>query len=54
VIGAPFQVDADQNGATSTVNLNTNSNSPPGIYALTMEGVTSHNKAIGYVKVLGP
>ena len=54
VIGADFQVEADGNGATSTVTLNTDAGLAPGIYALTMEGVDSHRKAIGYVKLTSP
>ena len=57
VIGAPFQVVADANGRTTGVNgvrLETAANSPQGVWALTMEGVTSRKKAIGYIRVLSP
>lgn len=48
---------ADQNGAIRNpigVTLSTQTGTPPGIYALTMEGVTSRKKAIGYIKLLAP
>jgi hypothetical protein len=57
VIGAPFQVTADANGVTSGTNgvrLETATNSPQGVWALTMEGVNSHKKAIGYIKLIAP
>jgi hypothetical protein len=57
VIGAPFQVTADANGVTSGTNgvrLETSANSPQGVWALTMEGVSSHKKAIGYIKLIAP
>jgi hypothetical protein len=57
VIGANFQVTADSTGAIrdpNAISLSTQTNSPQGIYALTMEGVTSHRRAIGYIKLLAP
>jgi hypothetical protein len=57
VIGAEFQVVADANGRTtgaSGVRLETQANSPQGTWALTMEGVSSGRRAIGYIMVLPP
>ncbi|HEY0069811.1 MAG TPA: hypothetical protein VGE04_07575, partial [Chloroflexia bacterium] len=57
VYGGNFQLTADQNGAIRSPNgvtLTTQPGTPPGIYALTMEGVTSHKKAIGYIRLLAP
>jgi hypothetical protein len=57
VYGGNFQLTADQNGNIRNPNgvtLTTQTGTPPGIYALTMEGVTSHKKAIGYIKLLAP
>jgi Tol biopolymer transport system component len=55
--GTPSQVEADSQGRTTGNNavvLTTVASSQPGQWAVTMEGVTSHKKAIGYVKVLAP
>ncbi|HKP53568.1 MAG TPA: discoidin domain-containing protein [Chloroflexia bacterium] len=57
VVNAEGNIVADQNGAVSGQNgvtLNTSTNSPTGIWSLTMEGMTSHKKAIGYIKILPP
>jgi hypothetical protein len=57
VYGGNFQLTADQNGNIRNPNgvtLSTQTGTPPGIYALTMEGVTSRKKAIGYIKLLAP
>ncbi|MGA7733076.1 MAG: SBBP repeat-containing protein [Chloroflexia bacterium] len=57
VDGAPFQVQADSQGVTSGQNsviLSIATNAQVGIWAVTMEGVTSQKKAIGYVRVLTP
>jgi hypothetical protein len=51
VYGAPFQVDVDGSGTTSTVTLSTDSTFPKGIWAITFEGTTSHHKEIGYFKI---
>jgi hypothetical protein len=53
VIGAPFQVTADQAGNVGGVFLNTNSQFPLGIYAVTYEGTSSHKTAIAYFKIIG-
>lgn len=52
VNGAPFQVRADNQGRVEGIALNTNSNSPQGIWANSMEGTESHVKSIGYFKVV--
>ena len=52
VYGAPFQVDVDGQGTTSTVTLTTNSTFPKGVWAITFEGTSSHHKEIGYFKIL--
>jgi hypothetical protein len=51
VIGARFQLTADENGVAGTVSYGTLKGDEPGIYALTMEGTTTHAKAFGYFKV---
>jgi hypothetical protein len=51
VIGAPFQVRANDNGVTEEVYLQTVSGFPTGIYAVTFEGVSSKVKAIAYFRV---
>ncbi|MEO8289311.1 MAG: hypothetical protein ABI670_23125 [Chloroflexota bacterium] len=51
VIGAPFQLEAASDGTAGTVNYSTLRGDDPGVYALTMEGTTSHARAIGYFKV---
>ncbi|MDQ6694543.1 MAG: discoidin domain-containing protein, partial [Chloroflexota bacterium] len=57
VIGSNSQVVADANGALlgpNSITLHTTTATPTGVYALFMEGVTSHNKAVGYIKLLAP
>ncbi len=54
VYGAPFQVEADAEGFSEGVTLSTTPGLTPGIYAASMEGTTTHRKAIGYFKVLKP
>ena len=51
VYGAPFQVKADSQGNAGPVTFSTNSQVPTGVYAMSFEGVESHNKAIGYFAV---
>jgi hypothetical protein len=51
VFGAPFQITADGSGVAGTVTFSTQSNYPLGIWAMTMEGTTSHARAIGYFKL---
>lgn len=51
VLGAPFQVRADRDGISDVVTFHPGANAPLGIYAITFEGVKSHNKAIGYFRV---
>jgi|GEM_PF-2947839 len=54
VYGAPFQVSASSTGVSQGVILGTDPDMPPGIWAATMEGVDSGNKAIGYFRILAP
>ncbi len=57
VVNAEGNIIADQNGTVSGQNgvtLGTATNSPTGIWSLTMEGMTSNKKAIGYIRVLPP
>ncbi|MGA7733020.1 MAG: hypothetical protein WCD37_17310, partial [Chloroflexia bacterium] len=54
VFGAPFHVGTDENGVTEAVVFSTLLNYPPGIWTLTMEGVTSHRTAFGYFRLLSP
>jgi hypothetical protein len=54
VVGAPFQITADGTGAAGTVQLNTQPNFPLGVWAMTMEGTSSHARAIGYFKLTPP
>jgi hypothetical protein len=51
VVGAPFQTTADDNGVTNTISFGTQPNFPLGVWAMTMEGTTSHSRAIGYFKL---
>ncbi len=51
VFGAPFQADATGEGIVSGISLNSASNFPAGVWAVTMEGVSSHFTAIGYFKI---
>jgi hypothetical protein len=52
VYGAPFQLEALADGTTEEVYLGPLPSSLLGIWAVTMEGVTSHTRAIGYVKLV--
>ena len=52
VDGAPFQIQADSSGISEPVFYQTRTNSQQGIWAITMEGVTSRHKAIGYFKLI--
>ncbi|MDQ6695211.1 MAG: hypothetical protein M3014_12455 [Chloroflexota bacterium] len=54
VYGAPFQLTANADGTAGAVSITTQSNFPLGIWALTFEGISSHNKAIGYFKLTPP
>jgi hypothetical protein len=54
VYGAPFQEPADSRGRVSGIYLESDPTFPPGIWALTMEGTSSRNKAIGYFKITAP
>src|SRR5437762_6742118 len=47
VYGAPFQVEAASDGSAGPVSFTTSSNFPTGIWAMTMEGTSSHTRAIG-------
>ena len=51
VFGAEFQLTATSNGFAGIVGVPTDGSNPLGIYALTMEGVDSRARAIGYFKV---
>ena len=51
VFGAPFQLQADGSGIAGTVQFSTLPGFPVGVWAMTFEGVTSHNRAIGYFKL---
>jgi hypothetical protein len=48
----PTPFKADDNG-TLSIGLTVRSGAPLGVWATTMEGLTTHNKAIGYFKVIG-
>jgi hypothetical protein len=52
VVGAPFQITARADGTAGTVSFSTRTNYPLGVWAMTMEGVSSHNRAIGYFKLI--
>ncbi len=54
VLEAPFQRDADGNGRVIGIGLNSDRTFPPGIWGITMEGLTTHNKAIGRFKITSP
>jgi hypothetical protein len=57
VVNAEGNIVADQNGAVTGPNgvtLNTSIDSPTGIWSLTMEGVSSQKRAVGYIRVLTP
>jgi hypothetical protein len=51
VFGAPFQITADGSGTAGTVTFTTQSTFPLGVWAMTMEGTSSHARAIGYFKL---
>jgi hypothetical protein len=51
VIGAPFQAEADSDGVVTGISFTTGSDSTPGVYATSMEGVSTHTKAVGYFRV---
>jgi hypothetical protein len=53
VFGAPFQTTADGNGVSESVSFQPPEDPevPTGIWAVTFEGIDSHNKAIGYFEV---
>lgn len=51
VFGAPFHVQADSGGTSSVVTFSSQPGFPLGIYAISFEGVKSHNKAIAYLRV---
>jgi hypothetical protein len=55
VFGAPFQTTADGNGVSDSVSFTPPDDPevPTGIWAITFEGIDSHNKAIGYFEVTG-
>jgi hypothetical protein len=53
VIGAPFQVVADDAGNVGGVSLTSSSGFPLGVYAVTYEGTRSHRTAIAYFKIIG-
>jgi hypothetical protein len=54
VYGTVDTDEADSEGKVKGWYVNTDSRSPNGIWAATMEGLTSHYKAIGYFKVTPP
>lgn len=54
VFGAPFQTDTDGAGNADPVGFTTDRSFQPGVWAMTMEGTTSHHKAIGYFKITAP
>lgn len=54
VFGAPFQVKADAAGISEAVGFTTQPDFPTGIWAMTFEGVQSHNRGIAYFKLLAP
>jgi hypothetical protein len=54
VFGTSDTGDADKSGKVTGWYINTYTDSPTGIWATTMEGLTSHNKAISYFKVTAP
>lgn len=53
VFGAPFQVVADDDGISEVVTFNSRSvqDEDLGIWAITFEGVDSHNKGIAYFEI---
>ena len=53
VYGAPFQAQPDPQGRVG-ITFQTDRSFPPGVWAMTMEGVTTKRKAIGYFKLTSP
>jgi hypothetical protein len=51
VYGTPQTDSADEKGNLSGWYVPTTTKDPPGIWAITLEGLTSHRKSIGYFKV---
>ena len=51
VFGAPFQVQADGAGVSEGVTFRADSSVPPGVYAITFEGIQSKNKAVAYFQI---
>jgi hypothetical protein len=53
VFGAPFQTTADGNGVSDSVSFQPPDDPgvPAGVWAITFEGIDSHNKAIGFFEV---
>jgi hypothetical protein len=51
VYGTPSTANADKKGNVSGWHVPTTTSDPTGIWAITMEGLSSHRKAIGYFKV---
>ncbi|MDQ3931203.1 MAG: S-layer homology domain-containing protein, partial [Chloroflexota bacterium] len=54
VIGANFQIQADESGNAGDVYFSTTTSFPQGIYVATMEGGASNKIARGYFKLLAP
>lgn len=52
VLGAPFQVGTDGQGVSEWVYYHSGFDDPPGVYAITFEGVSSKHKAIAYFRIL--
>jgi hypothetical protein len=51
VFGPPSTTEADATGKVKDVYVSTNRSVPQGVWATTLEGLTTHRKAIGYFKV---
>jgi len=49
--GAPFQAQADGSGTVSGITVRIGAGAQEGVWALSMEGTSSHSKAIGYFGV---
>jgi hypothetical protein len=54
VIGAPFELTADESGNVGGVTFDTGPSFPTGVWVATMEGDTSNATAKGYFKLLAP
>jgi hypothetical protein len=54
VVGASGQGSADNTGTVTGWHFDSTADDPLGIYDVTMEGVQSHHKAIGYFKIIAP